>query len=655
MMGDEKKKRMSEQDYMSVVLRQLRKSKMGMVGLFFIFFLAVIAIFAPFLAEDIPLRISHSNETDEVCEVCVLLKESWDVLKLKDGAVLEGTFIREIPVVVFKEENKVVFEEEPKVVFEPDKGETKRIPKSRVAAIDRESTPQTLRVKEEDGKETTYKGKFLEEEPGETWSVPKSQVDRLDTESSPHTLIVEKDGKKTTYEGKFLKEEPGETIRFPKDEVDVVDTESSPNILRLLKGRKKFTGTFRGEEPGVIEFIVDEEKKIIPTGDKVSLEKLPRRHETRSIWPLLRGLNATDLFLLLGLGIFVFGFGIFLPLRRKGIPRGKAFNLMAMILALPVILIVVWIVLRDGERQLYKTVPFAKLEADRESSPAAATVRMTWPLLSRFGPESKDEKRVIPNQPPLWISQKEKYQKTEVKLAEEAVGENWREYASEHYLGTDTSKRDVMAMMIHGTRISLAVGVVSVSIYVTIGIIIGAIAGFFGGWIDDIICRIIEVVICFPTFFLIITIIAIMPPSIFWVMGAIAIVGWTTVARLVRAEFLKLRRNDFVTSAKALGASRTRIIFRHILPNSLAPVLVTATFGVAGAILTESGLSFLGLGVPPQIATWGSVLRLGQQGLPTTWWLALIPGLAIFMTVTSYNLFGEALRDAIDPRLKGTQ
>ena len=167
--------------------------------------------------------------------------------------------------------------------------------------------------------------------------------------------------------------------------------------------------------------------------------------------------------------------------------------------------------------------------------------------------------------------------------------------------------------------------------------------------------RVVEIVICFPTFFLIITIIAIAPPRIEWVMVAIALVGWTTVARLVRAEFLKLRKNDFVISAKALGASQIRIIFRHILPNSLAPVMVSATFGVAGAILVESSLSFLGLGVQPHIATWGSVLKNGQESLPATWWLALIPGLAIFMTVTAYNLFGEALRDAIDPRLKGTQ
>jgi peptide/nickel transport system permease protein len=137
-------------------------------------------------------------------------------------------------------------------------------------------------------------------------------------------------------------------------------------------------------------------------------------------------------------------------------------------------------------------------------------------------------------------------------------------------------------------------------------------------------------------------------------MAAIALVQWTTVARLVRAEFLRLRKNDFVASARALGASRPRIIFRHILPNALSPVLVSATFGIAGAILTESALSFLGIGVPLDVATWGKLLRLGRDGLPPTWWLALIPGLAIFLTVTSFNLFGEALRDALDPRLKGT-
>jgi peptide/nickel transport system permease protein len=164
--------------------------------------------------------------------------------------------------------------------------------------------------------------------------------------------------------------------------------------------------------------------------------------------------------------------------------------------------------------------------------------------------------------------------------------------------------------------------------------------------------RVIEIIMCFPTLFLIITILALVPPSIFWVMGTIAFVGWTTVARLVRAEFLKLRQLDFVQSARALGASRLRIIFRHILPNAMSPVFVSATFGIAGAILTESALSFLGIGVPIDQATWGNILRIGRQYVETDWWLALWPGLAIFATVTSFNLFGEALRDAMDPRLK---
>ncbi|MDP6958145.1 MAG: ABC transporter permease, partial [Planctomycetota bacterium] len=386
----------------------------------------------------------------------------------------------------------------------------------------------------------------------------------------------------------------------------------------------------------------------------------------------LRSLDRTDRYLLLVLGTLVAGVGLFFPLRKKGHPRGQAFKVTSMILGGPFVILAILTGIREGERQLYKTVPFAELELKQKFSAekkndlqsSYSTISVTWPLLSRFGPETPDlpltnegnkGARVITHQPPLWMPLSENDQKTNERLALDNVGENWKEYAAEHLLGTDSSKRDVLSMMIHGTRISLAVGVVSVSIYVTIGIIIGAIAGYFGGWVDDIIMRIVEIVICFPTFFLIITIIAIAPPSIFWVMAAIAIVGWTTVARLVRAEFLKLRKNDFVISAKALGASQTRIIFRHILPNSLAPVMVSATFGVAGAILAESGLSFLGLGVPPQIATWGSVLKNGQESLPATWWLALIPGLAIFMTVTAYNLFGEALRDAIDPRLKGTQ
>ncbi|MCD6404796.1 MAG: ABC transporter permease [Planctomycetes bacterium] len=222
-----------------------------------------------------------------------------------------------------------------------------------------------------------------------------------------------------------------------------------------------------------------------------------------------------------------------------------------------------------------------------------------------------------------------------------------------HLMGTDDLGRDVLARMIWGGRISLSVGFVAVGIAVIIGIIFGSIAGYFGGAADLVISRVIEVVICFPTFFLLLTIIALVARmSIFYLMLAIGIVGWTGIARLVRGEFLRLREQDFVVAARALGVPARRIIFRHILPNAIAPVLVSATFGIAGAILTESGLSFLGFGVPPPTASWGSILSLARQYVYQAWWLTAFPGAAIFFSILCYNLIGEGLRDAVDPRLR---
>ena len=222
--------------------------------------------------------------------------------------------------------------------------------------------------------------------------------------------------------------------------------------------------------------------------------------------------------------------------------------------------------------------------------------------------------------------------------------------SAQHWMGTDGLGRDVLSRMLHGGRISLLVGLVAVGISTAIGIILGALAGYYRGWVDTIIMRLVDIMLSIPSFFLILAVIAFLTPSIINIMIVIGLTSWMGVTRLVRAEFLSISGREFVQASRALGAKDARLIFTHLLPNSLTPIIVSSVLGVASAVLMESGLSFLGLGVQAPQASWGNILTDGKEYIQFAWWLSLYPGMAILITVLGYNLLGEGLRDALDPR-----
>ena len=332
--------------------------------------------------------------------------------------------------------------------------------------------------------------------------------------------------------------------------------------------------------------------------------------QSKTYWPAFAALTAIDVFFLT-LAVLA----LLLPLLRRFLPLSwrESWKRQMLVVALPAILFAaLWM----GRPSVFETIEY-------KDQLRSGAIRSTLALF-----------------PPIAFGTNEDH-----------LEDKYQAPSSRYWIGTDANGRDLLTRMIWGSRMSLSVGFVAVSIYVFIGLLVGTIAGYFRGWVDMVLSRVIEIVICFPTFFLILAVLAFLQPSIWNIMIVIGLTGWVTEARLIRGEFFRLNDQEFVLAAKALGVSDARIIFRHILPNGLAPVLVAASFGVASAILIESGLSFLGFGISIPVPSWGGILNEARENF-RYWWITIFPGLAIFSTVTAYNLVGEGIRDAIDPRLK---
>lgn len=400
---------------------------------------------------------------------------------------------------------------------------------------------------------------------------------------------------------------------------------------------------------------------------------------TKSYWPVFGSLVWSEIVFMLFTAIVIFG-RFWKPIAERFDPSGKKKLVPIVYLALPLMGGLIWKLTVPERVDITPYRQGTMVDSDNAAEADVIYESVIWPPIPFALDESNLDKLfseptylegvttsvLTPSELDTLETQEEQRQQQlkqaelneNQKLIEELMSqENSRHtslpWSRPHIMGTDDSGRDLLTRMIWGGRVSLSVGIVSVSIALTIGIIVGAIAGYFRGTADILISRVIEVVICFPSFFLILAIIAFLGPGIFKIMMVIGLTSWTGIARLVRGEFLRLSNQEFVLAGKALGYSPWRIIFRHILPNAMAPVLVSATFGIAGAILTESALSFLGLGISVPTPSWGGILSTGRNYIIDAPWIIFYPGMAIFVTITSYNLVAEALRDAADPRLRG--
>lgn len=619
--------------YWQLVWRNFKKKKSATFSLVVIFFFFFIAVFAPFLANEKPLALytqykefyryyfeSWSN-VEEKFRYSLTHRE--ELLEQQKQAQLKFNSLREEVYQLSQTRDSLETEyqeikstleslesEIQEIIAKEDQKEDQKV-SSEISSLEKQKADLEEKRKKLGAKQLSIKGEKLKSETQkEYWNLRLLELkNQLDEEK--WSLLILNSLKKMEFS-------------------------LSPSLGKSLSlFRKEYKKVFLEEElgrkiTGLENLRTRVEKAVSPFSSSFSEKEL----SFRWTFPAVESLSYRDLFFM-----SIFLFFLFLPKFWKIFRRRVPFFYVGLGFWV-LIFFILWggkEILSSGQNvpTNYKKWIVEEFQGPSEISEGASD---HWVLLAWVAYGLNEN------------SVEERYQKPSIFAwgeTEKTGGKRGR-----HLLGTDATGRDVLSRMIWGARVSLSVGFVAVSIYVLIGILLGSLAGYFVGKVDMIISRIIEIVICFPSFFLILTIIAFVGNSIFNIMVVIGLTSWPGVARLVRGEFLKLRTLDFVTAARALGVSTWRIVLRHILPNALTPVLVSVSFGIASAMLVEAGLSFLGFGVQEPFPSWGQMISTGQSDVLNYWWLSVIPGLAIFISVTTYNLVGDALREAIDPKLK---
>lgn len=623
----------NNKSYWSLVWRQFKKRKIALYSLWIILFFFFIGVFAPFLANKVPIAFYSSYE--EFYQYRFL---SWQ--KSHDNLV--SAILERDKILKLQSEAKIEFEKLKKEIIELNKEKDE-------ASNKRESLTEQIQILEKEKGDHKKKIEELKKQKKEyAVQLSKAKENSLianNTKVEKNDILIQCKNR-LNYENGFKTIKSSlEGMKFPVSSKIDTKIEAFINEYNLITESYNFDNFQNLKNPADLKKLILKLNEIgININQNLDKRAVLKEFEMLLTFPVLETLSVLDIVF-----ISTFLFIIILPvinwLYNRYLAQKIYLKNSMLVFYIAFIAICVSIFLISSSYSIpvnYKKLFYENYIGQHEENSLQADINKA--LMEK----KKDSFIVFPLVPYGFNENNVEEKRQEPSLLKYVSDEKY----GRHLLGTDLTGRDVMSRMIWGARISLSVGFVAVSIYVFIGMIVGAIAGYFGGMVDMIISRIIEIVICFPSFFLILTIIAFIGPSIFNIMIVIGLTSWTGIARLVRGEFLKLRNQDYVIAGKALGLSNSKIIFKHILPNALTPVLVSATFGIASAILTEASLSFLGFGVREPFPSWGQMISIGQDDVFNFWWLSLIPGFAIFISVTTYNLVGDALREAIDPRLK---